>query len=193
MFSGLQQSCILGSLGRSLFPSIFHEAWSYVFCEFPSFCSFLTVPPGQVSPVLSLFSMHRWKWKVPLTECSAEDESNKLVFFQLLCPKLSKKHKHCEQRNTRIALSHQGLITFFSITASYFQKKFCTVLLQWLLFVRHLKMGLSFIYPCTGLYLHSFGLFTIMQNGVSSFHLIDGFSCNHFPSTISCFCRIPRG
>jgi len=54
-------------------------------------------------------------------------------------------------------------------------------------------MNLNFNYPWTGLYPHSFGLFTVMQSGVSSFLFICGFSCNHFPSIISYFYSIPSG
>lgn len=108
------KSEFLGSLGKSLFSSKFHEALSHICCEFPHFCLFLAFPPGQVPPVLSLSPAHSWKWKVPLSEFSAENYSNKLLFSQLLCPKLPKKHKHREKRNTRIALSHQGIITFLN-------------------------------------------------------------------------------
>lgn len=67
-----------------------------------------------------------------------------------------------------------------------FQNKFCISLLQWLLFVRHLKMSLNFNCPCNGLYPQSSALFSVMQNIVSYFLLIDVFSYNHFPSIISC-------
>lgn len=129
-FLDCNETAFLGSLGKSLFSSIFHEALSHICCEFPHFCLFWTFPPGQVPPGLSLSPTHSWKWKVPWSECSAENYSNKLFFSQLLCPKLPKKHKHCEERNTRTALSHEGLITFFNITPAIFPVPFLLLFLQ---------------------------------------------------------------